>query len=351
METGIYPVKLLGIESNLDVRTLMQLAEKLCVCAHVAIHCWDQTYPYRTPAGFHHPVGVYDTYLCTPELLRALRSRSVVGCYRAALYRRGKVFGDYVTQLYALRVEADRNGNEGLKTAIKLLLNSLYGKWGQHGNTWCECDYTRPIAEWSTWSTWNADIRRCLSYRSIGKHVECEVREGNWLHAFPAIAAHVTSYGRERLREFIAAAGPSEVYYCDTDSVHCSRSGYEEIIRHGAYDASGLGMVRIAGEYDKAEYRGRKNYRLDDECTLAGANCDPGQWQRNRAEVTVRQRAGEILRAGPVPNPPIKTQEIDYYGTGISGFTLPNDRVHPPICGAMLGRIPLNPDLWDVIPF
>jgi len=157
------------------------------------------------------------------------------------------VFADYVRRLYALRLQ-DPGGP--LSLLCKYLLNSLYGKFGQH-----------PIRE---------QIVSVDSFERLYELIEDGARvkvidddrgiysmEQETVCRFEhvGIAGIVTSAARAKLYDGLIQAGFSNVLYCDTDSVHTLMPLSGNLV--GA--ALGAFKLEFVGE---AVYAGKKLYAL-----------------------------------------------------------------------------------------
>ena len=86
----------------------------------------------------------------------------------------------------------------GLNFFCKILMNSLYGKFGQRSYQWEKTDNEYGIDN----GYFNTDsglvsVRTRLGYREV------KVARGEAYHSMPAIAAHITGVGRMMLWEYI----------------------------------------------------------------------------------------------------------------------------------------------------
>ncbi len=159
--------------------------------------------------------------------------------------RKQKLFHEFIDKAYNLRLDAQREGNEALAYTLKTSMNSLYGKFGQR-----EEGFTLKLSS-------AADQRKMLEegveYKNLGDI--CAIKEHRVVpHAFVSIAAYVTARARISLHKAMTAlidAG-SEVYYCDTDSIHTN--GVLET-------SSALGAMKLEFQ-GEATYAGRKLYSL-----------------------------------------------------------------------------------------
>lgn len=155
----------------------------------------------------------------------------------------GVLFRNYVETLYALRM-TDKDGPLG--NTCKLLMNSLYGKFGQHPlrsrTIHADADVITEIMEQGH----TVDIVNA----SKGIYRVSELHKTNFEHV--GIAGTITSEARGRLWE----AFNTGTVYCDTDSVHTTTPISENV-------GPNLGQLKL--EYKgKGVYVGKKLYALDD---------------------------------------------------------------------------------------
>lgn len=159
---------------------------------------------------------------------------------------RGTLFNAFVSNLYAMRKEAQVKGDEALAFVLKIMMNSLYGKFAQ-----------REIGD--TITLGSADLMVELLDKGIGFKIM-----GDWYvieetrtvkHAFVAIAAMITANARIDLHTRMVRVIDSgyEVYYCDTDSIHTN----------GTFDTSNeLGGIKLENN-GNAAYAGKKIYAFE----------------------------------------------------------------------------------------
>lgn len=165
----------------------------------------------------------FDGFLMYPELNYALEHgwtlKEVRSLWRA---RPIKPFVEYVNFFYNLRLEMKKN-NDGRQAFVKLLLNSLFGKFGSK-------DRKRRIEG-------KEEIEKILNEDNWRDEYELkgwtkEADDGFYLmekvgtvkpkcNFFP-LASAITSYARVELQRTIAKCQKAglKVAYCDTDSVH-----------------------------------------------------------------------------------------------------------------------------------
>ena len=153
---------------------------------------------------------------------------------RAILFNARPIFKNYVNDLY--QIKKDSTGAKRL--IAKLLLNSLYGKFGQ-----------RPVMKKYIYSPTPEDFQK---YKLVNFSTVYDI----WFYekfsllpySIPQIAAYVTSYSNIKLYEDLAKY---DVYYCDTDSI---------VIGDELETSGELGKLKLENYYDEAVFLGPKFY-------------------------------------------------------------------------------------------
>lgn len=169
----------------------------------------------------------------------------------------GTVFSDFVNDFYNMRLQF--GSQSALGFTAKILLNSLYGKFGE-----------KPI-------------KRALSTISPGDREDVQIHavrghDGEWIemydyevkvfikHRFPAIASFITLAARLELREAadkVVKLGGT-VIYCDTDSLHVLDMNRDYFV-----DTTELGGMKLEFR-GTGIYLGKKIYQWYNE---AGEPC------------------------------------------------------------------------------
>lgn len=161
------------------------------------------------------------------------------------------LFRPFIETLYARRLEAERAGNLALKLVIKLIMNNLYGKFGQgeEGESMSQLapDQVAKLQERGAKITPLSDLGDDVY--AISEEIECR-------NSFPAIAAFVTASARLTLLR-VANDLHIRLLYCDTDSFHTQDALPADLISE-----TELGFFKLesqAGGHEMA-YGGRKLY-------------------------------------------------------------------------------------------
>lgn len=226
------------------------------------------------------PKGEWSGVYTFPEIRKALEEGYKIKYVdRVGICKKTKqpLFKDYVDALYHLKLD---EGSE-YKAIAKLMLNSLYGKFGQKKNEktgWqvvkeTEIPENLHIDAGEIIETPNEKIDekkdnyKWMIYNDlIMKYIPETPTEqrGFAKKAYPLIAAYVTSYARMYLYDAMQAIGEEYIYYCDTDSIYCDTHALNQAIETGKIeiDPNKLGAWDLEHDNEEMEIRGLKYYRL-----------------------------------------------------------------------------------------
>ena len=257
MQTGQFPHKYAGIFVRPPLGHVQQLAQHYTVAAEVRIETDRPIVPYRTARDLWWPTGEFATTLIGDELVEAIRCGIVREVERAVTYERAPIFREYVSDLYARRQEFTAAGNTAFAFFCKLLLNSLYGKFGQRARGWQKigtCDPER--IEFTRW----LDVdHKSYSVRYLAGIVETLVDLGNSRNSFVAIAASVSAAARMHLWRLMQTVPEGHLYYVDTDSLLVDQAGLDAL-RCKISQTGEIGRLKIQAEATHVVIRGPKSY-------------------------------------------------------------------------------------------
>ena len=147
------------------------------------------------------------------------------------------VFKDYIDRWYEVKKNAK---NETERSLAKLMLNSLYGKFGMNDNRVTKV----PIA-----------IGDTIIYKTI---------ENNTTYYYKEVASYITSKARCKLASFMNKCGDNFLY-CDTDSVYYIGHEVPDVFKD-VVDPKKLGYWKYEGHYTRFKALKAKCYlkQLDD---------------------------------------------------------------------------------------
>ena len=183
----------------------------------------------------------------TNELLHLSRVGGAFIVTEGYVYEeKAPLFQSFISSVYEDRAKAVLSGNEATAFTLKILMNSLYGKFAQR--------QTGTKIEWYTYDRLDQYVNEGKHTKIMGDFIVTE-EEREVPHVFVAIAAMITANARidlhRRMCDVLRAG--FNVYYCDTDSIHTNATMDE---------TTGLGGLKLENA-GKAAYAGKKLYAFD----------------------------------------------------------------------------------------
>jgi len=304
------------------------------VVAKVELDTPEPAYAVQTKDKLIFPVGRFVTTLCSPELAYALASGHVRRVLESADYYRAPIFKGFVQYLYDMRLKAKAEGNAPLAFQLKILLNSLYGKFGQRGKVW---ERVGDVADMTAkvWTEYDAESGKSWSWRQFGGMVQAQVDEAEGRESHPAIAGHVTAYGRFELWAAAKQAGLDNVFYMDTDSLMVNQAG-KDAVSH-LLSETGLGCLKVERSASDAELWGLKDYRFGDYQRHKGVR-KKAKWL-DGSTVEQEQWSGilGLFASGKLDMPTTKTITKHLKRAYSKGTVLPTGEVLPVVLDAAPG--------------
>ncbi|KKL15750.1 hypothetical protein LCGC14_2502480, partial [marine sediment metagenome] len=182
-------------------------------------------------------------------------------------YKGAPVFGKYVDFFYAAKAAAKKANTTSEILFTKLMLNSLYGKFGQKSSSW-DLIGSAPVDDCGVETIYNSETSKWIRQYTFAGNVFEVNYEDESTESFPAIAAHVTAYARLCLYKLIEQAGRANVYYCDTDSLFTNEEGYKRLTDR--LDATRLGALDLQKTAEELIIYCPKDYKLDNDIKIKG---------------------------------------------------------------------------------
>jgi hypothetical protein len=230
--------------------------------------------------------------LAGPDLEHARANNVVTGNSYAAFYDMKYIFKRFVKFFWDLRAAYKKADDLAGSTLCKYLLNSLYGKFAQGVYEWIPftVSNTRSVVEslgehfpecyddermlpkiekgQIKWAP--KGLSSTIKLRRISTLNQIQQKVGYHSDSFIAIASYVTSYARRYLMDLLEIAGRKNVFYYDTDSIFCNRSGYTKLVNAKRVDPNDLGRLKIEGVESTATFLAPKDYLFGDDISLKG---------------------------------------------------------------------------------
>jgi hypothetical protein len=267
--------------------------------AQVKVRALGDGFPYRCKLGLIFPRGEYWTTLCGPELMRAVEDGCILEVGEWSRYSFADLFGDFVRYFWSQRLEYKQTGDKLRERFAKLVMNSLYGKFGQRFGRWENMPYEEPMNSWGEWVTYNMETNTIQKYRGIGNLTQASTQRGEHGRAFPAISAYVTSHAREYMRKLYHIAGAGHVFYMVTDSLFVDRFGLENLERNLMIDPDRLGALKVKHQARTAEFDALHWWRLGRNEKRGSLKATAIPIEENQYQQTHFSGLRETLKARP----------------------------------------------------
>jgi len=326
MRENVFPAVHLCHLRRPSLRELERWVSEFCVCARVTLATDEPVYPLRTKDKLIFPTGRFQTWLSTPEIAFALARGHVIDADDVAVYERAPLFSGFIDELYQRRLEATHRNDEAARYMLKILMNSLYGKFGQRGKLWAR-EGEAEDEGFKVWKELDYETGHIYSWRQYGGVLERLSEEPEGLESFPALAAHVTAYARMFLWRSICGAGFDNVLYADTDSLYVTARAWTALER--ASDKERLGAWKLERESPWVRIHGPKDYEMEGTRKTKGVKKN-ARWLD---ESTVQQEQWDSLRSAlrgsENRSPRTKTVVKHLRRVYEKGVVLPSGRVLP----------------------
>jgi DNA polymerase elongation subunit (family B) len=267
MATESFPTSLRLFARNVSIAELTRWLEAHAVVARCRLRTERRRFACVHKGRLVFPIGRLSLALTTPDLKDALEHGEVESVECAAVYDQAPIFARFVAELYSLRAKATAAREDVSSWLLKILMNSLYGKFAQRGEKWETIGQTkdRSVQSWVEWDVVGGQRYR---FRQFGGAVQQRSVEPEGHDSHPAIAAHITAYARARLWSLIQLAGPAEVFYVDTDSLFVSHRGLSRLRPH--LDSARLGALKYERRHEWLRVFGAKDYATPDKRVTKG---------------------------------------------------------------------------------
>lgn len=203
------------------------------------------------------PTGKVRGVFTKPELEYACGYGTLLAVHRAAYYDQAPIFSGFIDHFYAARREFTGAGNPAFAYLSKLLMNSLYGKFGQKQTAFERIGFSATIPDAVYKTAFDSSGRSC-KVRILDGVIEREMQTTEAYNSFPAIASYVTGMARVYLDSLIEKAGRKNVLYCDTDSLFVTQEGYDRLSED--INNTEIGKLKLEGVEPSMTIYAPKNY-------------------------------------------------------------------------------------------
>jgi len=262
MLTEDFPMKFVNFDLDCGIGKLSIYLKRYCCVARVKVNTKKPILPVRKNIKVIFPVGSFEAVLTSGELKLALKENVITKVISVALYEKGKIFSGFVRFFYNQRLEAKENSNSSYSQFYKIIMNSLYGKFGQLMGEWETCGKCDP-KEVKYWRESVHGDPKVYKYRKINGLIQRYEKKREAFNSFCAIASHVTGYARVKMWSLMTKAERENVYYCDTDSLFVNSEGYRNL--QSELSSTEIGKLKIENEASYLKLLGCKQYIFGDK--------------------------------------------------------------------------------------
>lgn len=166
--------------------------------------------PYRYDNKLLFPYGNFKGWYCHNELREAMKlGYTIKNVHECFWYRRTcRPFKDFINDMYGLRQMYMNDNNDAMAFVIKIVMNSLYGKFGQRYDDKSEYIHVdRMLFD---------DIKKYPDLDREGNYFIVKKQRSPSCFCIPIWAAYTTAYARIKLHDACIMYNP---IYVDTDSI------------------------------------------------------------------------------------------------------------------------------------
>lgn len=156
-------------------------------------------------------------------------------CYGYMFKAKVGIFAEYIDYWYSVKTEAKKTGNKGMEKIAKLMLNSLYGKFGARMRGRSKIPYYD---------------------EELGKVRFRKSDEENRKATYLPVATFITSYCRDKIIRGAQVCG-NRFIYADTDSLHIEGNSVPNGLDIDNYR---LGAFKLEEEFVRAKFIRQKTY-------------------------------------------------------------------------------------------
>lgn len=267
MKERLYPYEMVSYSENVTISQLKKLFTRYYLIAEVELNTSSHLYAIKDNFKLIFPVGHFWAVLHASELKEALENNHLISVHRLAVYKQADIFSPYVNYFYRMKVQADKEHNPVDRHMAKILLNSLYGKFGQREVVSKIYDNPDGVS-YQRLTGYSERLGQAVEVNYIGSQIEVRYKGGESAYSFPAIAGAVTAYARMYLWEIMQTAGLENVFYVDTDSLIVNRAGYERL--QDLLHPDRLGALKLESQGDCLTINGAKDYSFAGEVKVKG---------------------------------------------------------------------------------
>jgi hypothetical protein len=325
MKNNIYPVKLLGVINDFPTNKLDKINNDVVWIARCDLNISKAVIPLRYKHKLCLVKGNITATITSVEYQQFKEYINIDKIHTIALYEAKPIFADYIEYFYTKRLDAKQRGDVTNATFYKLLLNSLYGKFGQTVRERELVDIKTLDTILSNEESDNDDGISISTISKVGDKYLVLKQHKLSRDSFPAIASLVTAYARCYLMKLILQAGEDNVYYCDTDSLIVNESGYNNLKEY--INANELGKLKLEDEAEEIEIVAPKWYNMGDKTVHKGVRKDAVQINNNTYKQQKWLKTLSLWKGGMFNAVYVQNYYVKHDGKYDKGIVLSDGRI------------------------
>lgn len=279
------PIKLEKIYANCNIATFNRIRKEKSYIATATLELTRACLPVVSNEGkLIFPTGRVRGTFAKPELEYALKYGKLLEVSEISVYDEAPIFREYVDYFYGARQKFKAEGNPAFDYLSKLMLNSLYGKFGQRNSEYIKVGTTKTIPD-GFYKAVTDGSGKLHKIRILDGIIERETATHEGYNAFVAIASYITARARVHLDTLIERAGAGQVLYCDTDSLFVTEQGYNNL--RGDIDNITLGKLKLVGVEQSMTVSAPKTYLFGSKSVSKGIRSNavvlaPGLYEQDQ---------------------------------------------------------------------
>lgn len=299
MACNRYPTKIIGFYQNGNIGSIERAIKRgFGIIADLEIETKENFIGIKRDRLIF-PIGKFRAYLTDPEIEYLLKSGGkILKVNSYCIYEMDYIFKDFVNFFYNERLKARDDNNLIKSEMFKIILNSLYGKFGQKINNWIELglyDYKTENDRIDT--VYNTDTKTYTILKYYGGKIFKSDGYIEGYNSLVAIPSFVTSYSRIYLYELMKIAGIENVLYCDTDSLFLNVDGHNNMLKSDLIDDKKLGYLKLEKK-GNINIFGCKDYNFNKVRKTKGVSKNARVLSKNKFEYTQFSKIKTSLRKG-----------------------------------------------------
>jgi hypothetical protein len=296
MANNIFPVKLISVIEDFPITKLDSIPKDYVWLAKCDMSITKPVLPLRYKHKLCLLKGNITNTITSVEYEQFKEYISITKIHKIAIYEAKPIFKEYVEYFYSKRLEAKKNKDNTNATFYKLLLNSLYGKFGQLIRERELVSVKELDAMLDENESYGNDNNSINIISKVGDKYLVLKQYKLSMNSFPAIASFVTAYARCYLMKLILKAGEENAYYCDTDSLIVNETGFNNLKEY--INNEELGKLKLEDESNEIEIIAPKWYTFNGKEVHKGIRKDAIQISANSWKQTKWNKTLSLWKNG-----------------------------------------------------